>query len=116
MIVIDNENVCFVDVDETLVMHLRDYQVECELIYNPYDKNHVWVKRHVANIKLVMQMHTRGRCIVVWSQAGPRWAESVVRALGLEDVVTLIVAKPICYVDDLDCSKFMTQRIYLEDK
>jgi hypothetical protein len=120
MTTIERDGVVCFDVDSTLVeekfLNKKDIVMDvieiphplrgCELTYR------LPLKR---NIQLLKDMHTRGRFIVVWSQAGWQWADAVVRALELQNFVDLIIEKPIAYVDDLECQQFMGQRIFLND-
>ncbi len=114
---IANEQVYMYDVDDTLVVWDDDFlrpdggRVR---IVDPYDKNAVYLKPHVRHVKLLKQMHGRGRFIIVWSQSGVQWANAVVEALGLKDHVGLVMTKPSGYVDDLPSDKWMQNRIYLE--
>ncbi len=61
----------------------------------------------------LMDHHSRGFTNIVWSAGGYAWAHEVVYALGLQDYVTLIMAKPLKYVDDLQAPEILVSRIYL---
>lgn len=59
------------------------------------------------SINLLKAEKASGSTIVVWSAGGWQWAAEVVRGLGLESQVDLIMSKPIGYVDDLASDKWM---------
>ena len=112
---IDNEQVYMFDVDDTLVRWPSNFMLPDDgrvRIVDPNDGEVVYlypIKRH---IKLLTAMKGRGRLIVVWSGNGAAWAEAVIKALGLELSVDLIMTKPLGYVDDLSCESWMGPRIY----
>ncbi len=95
--------VCF-DVDDTLVMWGRvnpDLRIgDQELTVNK--RNVESLKRHFA----------RGHHIIVWSAGGHIWAETIVKALGLQDHVHQVMDKPRWYVDDLPADKWMDRYYY----
>jgi hypothetical protein len=108
----DNRSIYF-DVDDTLVTWVpngteppKDAVQINDGWYVPHKKHIHWLKMHGGQ---------RGSTVVVWSQGGSLWAEQVVCALGLEQYVTLCITKPDAYFDDLDCSAFMTNRVFLKD-
>ena len=55
----------------------------------------------------------RGATIHVWSANGYQWALAVVRALELEAYVDFVQSKPTMYVDDLQASEILGERLYL---
>jgi hypothetical protein len=114
MNVIENENTVFYDVDDTLVMHNVPYDDHDIVIVNPYDNGPNYLGIHQKHISLLKQHKGRGKFIVVWSAAGAKWAETVVKALGIESFVDLIITKPSAYVDDLTGNEILGTRIYLK--
>ncbi len=123
MIKIDNENIVAYDIDDTIVMwtHLFDRQhsdiIEGEALpfLDPYDNSINYLHPHKKHIALMKKHKGRGKFIIVWSAAGVKWAESVIKTLGLEDYVDLITTKPNTYVDDLPGNEILGTRIYLKD-
>lgn len=114
MIVIENDNTTYIDVDDTLVVWGKGHLPEAIEI-----SNYGHVERmvpHQAHINFLKRQKTRGFAIIVWSQGGARWAHNVVKALGIEEYVDAVLTKPTVYVDDLRAEDFMTQRIYFQDK
>lgn len=115
MRVYPDKRTVYFDVDDTLVMHvppgvepaaaaIRVRDGDDTVIVVPHDKHIHYLKKHKY----------RGSVVVVWSQNGSEWAENVVRALGIEAYVDLVVTKPDTYFDDLPASQFMQNRVYLE--
>ncbi len=51
--------------------------------------------------------------IIVWSRAGARWATEVILALGLQDKVYAVMAKPTIYFDDKPCQEWLVDRVYM---
>lgn len=121
MNVLPMNNPVYVDVDGTLVRERTEQDKEnFEFpfhIKHPLRDGFVTKTIMHANTQLLRDMHARGRTIVVWSQAGYQWAEAVCKALDLDKLSPPIYVceKPIAYIDDLECSAFMGQRIFLND-
>jgi phosphoserine phosphatase len=114
MQVIRNESVVCFDVDDTLVMwnHVGTalkIPVEC-----PYDGSSFDLTPHESHIKLLKNHKARGHIVVVWSQSGYAWAESVIKTLGLSEYVDFIMTKPRTYVDDLPVQEWLQDRVYIE--
>lgn len=111
MKVIRSSRIVMFDVDDTLV--IWDWRA-----LNPDGIGLIkigteHVLPHTRHIELMRQFKARGHTVVVWSQGGHEWAESVVKALGLEDQVDLVMDKPNWYVDDLHVSAWMRAPVYL---
>ncbi len=117
MNVVESEQVYMFDVDDTLILWddkcLQGSEGKIAIV-DPYDSKIVFLRPHTRHVKLLTQMFGRGRHIIVWSAGGYKWAVAVIEALGLEDKVHLVMTKPAGYVDDLECSKWLTNRIYLK--
>lgn len=111
MKIIKNENTIFCDIDETLVMHnklKKDLTVIC-----PYTNAEEKLTIHKAHVRQIIKNKARGNFVVVWSHAGYKWAEVVIKALNLTDYVDLIITKPIKIIDDLQPNEFLANRVYL---
>jgi hypothetical protein len=118
MKVIKSSRIVMFDVDETLVIwDWRAIDPEGKnliSISNPAGACQELVMPHDRHITLMRQFKARGHTVVVWSQGGWAWSESVVKALGIEELVDLIIDKPSWYVDDLPSEVFMKSPIYLD--
>lgn len=53
---------------------------------------------------------------MVWSAGGGDWAEAVVKALGIEEMVDIVMSKPSWYYDDKPCEDWMGKQIYLYEQ
>jgi hypothetical protein len=129
MIVIENDNCIFFDVDDTLVMWDSGYVNEdssntiqikdpyfVPMLYGQQSASYTLVP-HDKHIQYLKDAKIKNKnTIVVWSAGGWEWAKSVVAALELEEYVDAIMSKPKSYVDDLSCNEFMGNRIYKEMK
>lgn len=116
-LVFDSDDVTFFDVDETLVFWKTDEDPKDVVIQaiDPYIRGkYINLVPHQRNIDLLKRHHGQGRTIVVWSMGGVRWAESVVKALALQDYVSLIMTKPKNYCDDVDIANWGCNRMYLK--
>lgn len=119
MKIIESEQVIFCDVDDTLIIWDQENvrpDVGAILVKDPYDDTFLQVYPHKAHIKLVKDKKARGATIIVWSQSGFKWAEAVVKAIGLEPYVDMVMTKSSQYIDDLPCPEWMGPRIYLSPK
>lgn len=119
-----NDNVVCYDVDDTLVMWDDKYREphkdeitgkEAIPFVDPNDNSTNYLIPHQRHIDLLKKHHGRGRHVIVWSGAGVRWAESVIRTLGLEEFVHDVFTKPSTYVDDLQASEVLGSRVYLKN-
>lgn len=108
---LQGDRVVMVDCDDTLVMwdlskypSLPRVDVEC---YGP-----VQVIINEKNVHLIQKLKKMGYRIVVWSQTGAAWADTVVRACGLSDCVDITMSKPRFYIDDLPSHEWMGERVW----
>lgn len=108
MIKIQDRNTVYYDVDETLINNLPMTVENCDLVIDGSPVNIIQ-----ANVDALFRHKEDGDIIVVWSYAGSNWAEKVVKALNLVDVVDLVISKPYCYYDDMHCSEFMGEPRHL---
>lgn len=117
MIEFENEYVVACDVDDTLVMWEDNFNQPHEgaiEFIDPYDGSKNYLKPHMKHVNLLKKYKGRGMCVMVWSAAGVKWAKAVVNTLGLQDYVDLVITKPSKYIDDLDASQILGNRIYLK--
>lgn len=132
MIVISGNNIVFCDVDDTLVkwaptqeeLETRGIDITCPKSMVLNDDNEVvdsgsWTQMlvpHRVHIEQLKRHKLRGHTVVVWSAGGFDWAEAVVRALKLEDIVDLVISKPTWIYDDIQPSEFMPKPYWLKDE
>ena len=106
----------FFDIDDTLIIwdwkNISPDGVGLVDITDPMSGHTECVLPHERHIKLLKQFKARGHTVVVWSQGGWAWAENVVKALELQDLVDVVMSKPDWYVDDLPSTAFMGSNIY----
>lgn len=119
--IIDNENVAFFDIDDTLILHPHsdiDPNQYKDLGYlklrDSYEKGHFYAKPSKIHIKLLKDYRARGFHVVVWSGNGHKHALNVIEQLGLVEYVHTIMTKPRSYIDDLQCQEWMGAHLYLE--
>lgn len=112
--IIKNEQNIYFDVDDTLVIWGKVPKGKKAIaITDPYDGTQHYLMPHAGHIKVLKDRKARGATIHVWSSAGWRWAEVVVKALGIEKHVDFVLSKPIMYVDDLQAHEVLGERLYL---
>jgi len=115
MKIIENEQVIFCDVDETLVLHDQDtYTIGAKIVVtDPYCGTLRTLTVHQPHVQLLRERAKRGAHIKVMSAGGYQWAEAVVKALQLEDCVAECLSKPIAIIDDLPIEAALGQTMYL---
>ncbi len=114
MIVTHSENIVFFDVDGTLIVPPSGNPLDDHInIYDPIEGKLIRQRVHKPMVRLLKEEHARGSYVVVWSRGGHAWAESVVRALGLELYVHQVMSKPLAYFDDLPVDEWLKYRVFL---
>lgn len=104
MKVIESDRTAFFDCDDTLILW-KKVDKDLPTVYI----NDRTFQVHVAHVQKIKDYHTMGFTVIVWSNSGHKWAESVVKALGLEDKVDFAMSKPHRVFDDAaDLSKTIT--------
>lgn len=119
MITLDKDNVAYFDVDDTLIIYERNlssdrYHELFELSLEPLISG-VLVAPHRNNIQALKDHKAWGNGVVVWSRSGAQWAEKVVKALGLEQYVDVVLSKPFYYYDDKPCCKILGEHRFHND-
>lgn len=114
MIEIPFENVAFFDVDNTLIMYdiPPERSNEAIEISIRHGLPAIRVIPHEVHCELVRHHRAWGNGVVVWSRSGVEWASAVVKALGLEPYVDLVIAKPFYYYDDKKCCEILGEHRY----
>lgn len=114
MYIYEDDNLIFFDVDDTLVMWGDSDNPDAIEIKDPYYDKVEKLVPNQAHLKLLKRASGRGRGIVVWSHGGSLWAATVVKALGIEKFVNLVMTKPEYYVDDVPITEWPFIHLYLE--
>lgn len=118
MVVIEGEKTIYFDVDDTLVSWIypdpktsgRDYK-DFKKFTDPVTGN-IWdLLPNSKVINCLIDHKERGDTVIVWSQGGALWAESVVKTLGIGEFVDACLSKPHQYYDDIPSSEFMGTRL-----
>ena len=115
MIILPEKITVFFDVDSTLVLwDATQEEMAIKGIKFGEGDYAVMCVPHEKHIEMLRQHKARNHLIVVWSAGGVSWAEAVIKKLGLEDLVDLVVTKPHFFYDDLPSSMFMPEssRVY----
>lgn len=107
MFVLRSDRTVWCDVDDTLIgwgKAPQDRPVRVTIECGGFVDNHWVIEENVEALKL---HKARGHKIIVWSQGGFDWAEAVVKALGLEELVDFVCSKPTWVYDDLQPAAWM---------
>lgn len=118
MLVLPDKDTVFWDIDDTLVVWDTWQGREDEiLIFDEPRYRSINVVPHYEHITLLKKHKKMGKNpTVVWSAGGSEWAAAVVKKLGLEEYVDVIMCKPKYYYDDLHCTEFMGEHRYKTPK
>lgn len=115
MTIIDNENIRPFDVDGTLIVPYDPNagQFTAAFVFDPVDNKTIKVTINQAMTRMIREEYHRGGYVIVWSRSGKEWATNVVRALGLQEYVHLVMSKPTVYFDDLPVGEWLKDRVFL---
>lgn len=117
MKVIRSEYPVPVDVDSTLVMHMKQplahKHEDAIRVRDSAEGGYIYVLPHKPNIRLLKEEKSRGAHIIVWSRGGFQWATDVIKALKLQKYVDIVMTKPLTYIDDVKVSDWMKYRVWL---
>lgn len=118
MLVNKSEQVTFWDIDGTLILHVPHPVNDLDKVFlikviDPVTQTTIYVNPHSTMIRLMREEHARGGTIKVWSRGGWAWAEAVITALGLTNLVDEVMSKPYAYYDDVPIADWLTNRVYL---
>ena len=115
MKIVKSEHTVFIDVDDTLVMHvdpdtIKGVKVQ---VYDSVGEGFITVEANLPMIRLLKEEKHRGAYIVVWSRGGYEWASNVIRALELVSYVDEVMSKPMVYFDDKSIAEWLPYRVWL---
>lgn len=114
MKIFENEQVICCDIDDTLVLWSPDApgkRIKIPCAYSLHSDFDLAV--HEPHVRLVRERLERGAIMIVWSQGGHKWARKVLESLGLLHENVHVYSKPIAYIDDKPCERWMGDRVYL---
>jgi hypothetical protein len=113
MKVISNDNIVAFDVDDTLVFwDIPADRLGDAIEFDSFGQK-VLLLPHLKHVEMMRRFKARGHFVIVWSQGGYEWAEEVIKKLGAQDAVDLVMTKPKWIIDDLPPNLWMT-RAYLD--
>ena len=96
MLIIDSDRTCFFDCDDTLIMWKK---IDKDLpVVNINGRD---FQVHVKHKQKIIDYHTMGFKVIVWSNSGHQWALQVVQVLDIEDKVDFVMCKPHRVFDDV---------------
>ncbi len=113
MLITKNEQICYFDVDQTLVNWVSGSTVGA--LPAMYYGERVHLTPIDQHIRFLKSMKARGAYIIVHSGNGWAWAEQVVKLLRLEYHVDEVKTKPYKIIDDSDYINWMPTRIFIEE-
>ena len=113
--VIRNRTVRPFDIDGTMIVPPLELLSPMNVrILDPVNADHyINMRKNEAMIRLMREEKHRGSYILVWSRGGYEWAEAVIKALDLYDIVDIIMDKPMAYFDDQDVSTWLKDRVFI---
>jgi len=122
---IKSNRISMFDVDGTLVRWLFDISDEEYQKLKEFEANNdgafpdgylevhqnsmgkILLKENKEVTNLLKHQSLAGATIIVWSASGTEWADKIVKALKLEEFVTITMCKPTWYTDDLQSHEWM---------
>ena len=108
MLYLDTDNVIYFDCDNTCIMHdYREEDYKDTIVLDNWGTD-MRVFPNKFTIEALKNHHAKGHKVIVWSYGGSKWAREVVRGLGLEEFVDVVMCKPIhSYYDDLPAREML---------
>ncbi len=114
MKIINNENVVFTDIDNTLIVWKKIKKGDkVVMVTNPHSGEQEYFAVHEGHLRVLKERKARGAFVIAWSQGGHAWSRAVIKALGITDKVDLVMSKPIMYIDDKPAKDFMGEHLYI---
>lgn len=115
MFILDKSRVVMIDVDDTICIwtptpeHLQQdhsFQMGTGKFQFP-------VTPHKFHLEFIRKLKVQGYGIVVWSAGGEEWALQAVQKLGIEDLVDIVMSKPVLLLDDMPTTH-LPRRTYFD--
>ena len=111
---ITNDLALFFDVDNTLIRYASMKSEWAVEVHDAQTCNTFYVHPIEQHILILKRAKSRGRQIIVWSAGGSKWAETVVKALGLEELVDYCMSKPEVVCDDTPLKDWKTVNLFID--
>lgn len=119
MKIIKKDQVIVIDIDNTLILWSKNHHEPGKnkiKIFDPLSQEALYLTPHKVHIRLLKQHKARGYFVIVWSKASYHWANAVVKALGIEEHINLVMSKPEKHIDDCEnVVDILGPRVYLKD-
>lgn len=119
-ILVENENIVGVDIDDTMILYPEESLTKEQALMLGYREFEDFTGKKILalpsekHIRLLEYYHARGFWIIVWSGNGYRHADNILKQLGVRHCANQIMSKMGRYLDDVECSRWMGTRVYLE--
>lgn len=115
MSAVNQEQVIWFDIDDTLILHdhAAHPNLPKVLVHDPYTNARRLVAVHMPHLLVLKERANRGACIILHSAGGGRWAKAVACALDIEQLVYDCLSKPIAIFDDLPIKSAIGRTTYL---
>jgi hypothetical protein len=113
---IKNELVRPYDVDGTLIVPYNvggDYGRVIDIVDPVNNNKRIRMRVNEPMVRLMLEEKQRGGFIIVWSRSGFEWAANVIKAIGLEETVDLVMSKPVVYFDDMNVNEWLKDRVFI---
>jgi len=105
--------IVYFDIDDTL-LEWKSCEEHDPGAVKVENNGHIFYKKQIkGNLDSLKEHAHAGHVVVVWSQGGSDWAASVVKALGIEKYVDVILTKPDWYYDDKDAEHWLPERQFI---
>lgn len=108
MLTIKNDNIVMVDIDSTLLAYFEDEATDPSdyVLIKRNGKDEIfYVLRH--NVNAGYEYHRREHPVGFWSAGGGDWCTAAVKALGLDRIGFIAMAKPKWLLDDKQPEEFL---------
>lgn len=112
---IHSESVWACDIDDTLIIWNADTTGNKTITFTePHTNDIITVVVNENNIRLLKEKKSRGSFIILWSQGGWQYAETIAVALGIEKYVDIVMSKPVGLIDDLPAEKWLPNPVNID--
>ena len=110
MITFKERKTVFFDCDDTLLEWNTCKKGDNNAVKIVNNGHTFYKKAIVPNVEALKSHFLAGHLVVVWSAGGATWAETIIKSLGLNKYVNIIINKPDFYYDDKEASHWLPER------